>query len=39
MQPNESIEVMNGTAILTMSKDGKTAKLEVKPGFEPLQSI
>lgn len=31
--------VMNETAVLTMSKDGKTTKLEVKPGFLPMQPI
>lgn len=36
MQPNETIDVMNDTATLTMSKDGKTTKLVVKDGFLPL---
>lgn len=36
MADTNEYSVLNGTAVLRMSADGKTSKLEILPGFLPL---
>jgi len=39
MAETNTYEILNGTAVLTISPDGKTSKLELKPGFLPLRDM